>query len=63
MLKEIMEYEKYLLNFDMVKKPKMPKFDIAAYTENEYVNAIKNVVSDFENIEDEHLTIHYLKGD
>lgn len=63
MLEEIMEYEKYLLNFVMVKKPKMPKFNIAAYTDNEYVNAIENVVLDFENVKDEHLTIRYLKGD
>ena len=63
MLQEILEYEHYLLNFNMVEKPKMPKFEVSAYTDSEYKNAIFQVVADYENIDDEYLTIDYLKGD
>ena len=61
--KEIMEYEKYLLNFGMVKKPEMPKFDVSAYTDNEYLSALFESISAFDLIDDEYLTIKHLKGE
>ena len=61
--KEIREYEKYLINFGMVKKPKMPKFDISAYTDNEYLSILFESVTAFDLVDDEHLTIKHLKGE
>lgn len=64
MNEEMIEYEKYLLNFGVVKKPLMPKFDVLAYTDNEYSLAIFDILSDFDLIDDEYLTIeHFLKGE
>ena len=60
---EMLEYQKYLLNFGEVKKPLMPKFNELAYTDNEYLLAIKSVNEDFELIDDEYLTIKHLRGD
>ena len=63
MNEEIMAYEEYLLNFGVVKKPQMPKFDFRAYTDNEYTSIIFELLNDFDLIDDEYLTIAHLKGD
>ncbi len=63
MNEEIMEYEKYLLNFGEVKKPLMPKFDELAYTDYEYISAIEILMAEYDLIDDEYLTIQHLKGD
>ncbi len=63
MNEEIEEYEKYLLNFGVVNKPIMPKFDLLAYTDNEYLSAIFDINEVFDFVDDEHLTIMHLKGD
>ena len=63
MWEEIREYQKYILNFRAVKKPIMPKFDVLAYTDNEYTSAIFNTMKDFDLIDDEYLTIDRFKGD
>ena len=60
---EIMAYQEYLLNFGVVKKPQMPKFDVSAYTENEYLSLIFDLMKDFDLVDDEYLTIKHLKGD
>ncbi len=60
---EINEYIKYLLNFGMVQKPLMPKFNLMAYTDNEYLLAIENIMFEYDLIDDECVTIRYLKGD
>ena len=60
---EIDEYIKYLLNFGMVEKPLMPKFDLLAYTDSEYLSVIENVMIDYNFVDDEYVTIRYLKGD
>ena len=62
MWEEIKAYEKYLLNFGMVIKPKMPIFDVLAYNDNEYLCAMKEVMFWFNKVDDEHLTIEHLKG-
>ena len=59
---EINAYVEYLLNFNELALPKMPKFNLSAYTEIEYLNAIKTVMQDYENIDDEYLVIEHLKG-
>lgn len=63
MRKEIQEYEQYLLNFGEVKKPQMPKFDLLAYTDSEYLSAIFDTLEVFDFVDDEYLTIKHLKGD
>lgn len=63
MNEEISEYEKYLLNFGMVNKPIMPNFDVLAYTDNEYLSAINQLMVDFEKIDDEYLTLQHLRGE
>ncbi|MBQ9795406.1 MAG: hypothetical protein IJW36_00395 [Clostridia bacterium] len=60
---EIKEYEKYLLNFGIVEKPRMPKFDVLTYTDNEYLSAILDISNDFDLLDDEYLSILHLKGD
>ena len=62
MNKEIEEYVKYLLNFGMVEKPIMPKFDVGAYTESEYLSVVFEWQKLF-NFDDENLTIKHLKGE
>ena len=59
----IEEYEKYLASFGMVEKPQMPKFDTSAYTDNEYLSAVYNLLKDYDQLEDEAITIAYLKGE
>ena len=63
MREEINEYFTYLLNFNVVKKPSMPKFNVSAYTENEYVSAVNELMLDFNKIDDYETTLKYLKGD
>ena len=62
MYEEIREYEKYLASFGLVKKPRMPKFDISAYTDNEYLSVVYNLLKEYDNVDDEYLIINYLKG-
>lgn len=61
--KEIREYEKYLLNFGVVNKPQMPKFDLTAYTDNEYLSEIFEWQKLMDCFDDEYLTIMHLKGE
>lgn len=60
---EILKYAEYLINFGVVNKPKMPKFNYKAYTDNEYLSAIWDIEKFFDQIDDEYLTIKHLKGD
>lgn len=59
---EIREYIVYLSRFIDIQKPKMPNFEISAYTDNEYVLAIDNIMIDYSKIDDLYLTLEYLKG-
>ena len=60
---EIIAYQEYLLSFGAVNKPYMPKFDLRAYTDNEYLMVINSVMEDYSEVDDFQLTIDYLKGD
>ena len=60
--KEIEEYAKYLLGFGVVKRPIMPKFDVKAYTESEYLSVVFEWQKLF-NFDEEYLTIQHLKGE
>ncbi len=62
MNEEIREYIVYLSRFLEIKKPKMPNFDISAYTDNEYTLAIDEIMNDFSSVDDLYLTLEYLKG-
>ena len=61
--KEIEEYQNYLLNFGVVKKPTMPNFDVSAYTDNEYLLAVFDLQKDFDFVDDDYLVIKHLKGE
>lgn len=56
-------YINYIKNMHGVTKPAMPKFDVIAYTENEYVRAIDAIDKDFLFTDSMDLTIDYLKGE
>lgn len=63
MLDEVLEYMKYMMEFGELKKPKMPNFDVEAYTDSEYLLAMEKINLDYENVDDLDATINYLKGD
>ncbi|MBE5741028.1 MAG: hypothetical protein E7351_00625 [Clostridiales bacterium] len=63
MNEEINAYVEYIKKIGTVHRPKMPKFDISAYSDNEYLSAIEGLNVDFDAIDDEYLTIRHLKGD
>lgn len=43
----VSEYIQYILKLVEIKRPEMPSFQISAYTENEYNNAIIEINEDF----------------
>lgn len=63
MNEEIEAYMEYLLSFGMVQKPKMPRFDVGAYTDNEYQDTVFDIMRDMDNIDDEYLTHQHLEGE
>lgn len=60
---EVREYIEYIAKLKEIQKPKMPTFSISAYTDNEYTNAIYEVMKDFKYIDDYYLTLQHLKGE
>lgn len=60
---EIREYIDSLVGSVEIKKPFMPKHDLSAYTENEYLREMYRINNDFDKIDDYELYIEYLKGD
>lgn len=44
---EINDYVQYILSLVEIRRPKMPSFPVSAYTENEYILAINEIMSDF----------------
>ncbi len=60
---QVNAYIKYLSNLKEISRPKMPKFDIEAYSDNEYKMAINKVLEDYEGVDDFLITLHYLKGE
>jgi len=63
MLEETFAYLEYLQSFSEVRKPEMPIFNTSAYTDNEYLNSIDELMYDFENIDDFQITLKHLKGE
>ena len=63
MEEQVNAYIEFLARFGVVQKPDMPKFDVSAYTENEYVRAINSIEQDFEFADSINLTEQYLKGE
>ncbi len=63
MEEQVNAYIEFLAGFGVVQKPDMPKFDVSAYTENEYVRAINSIEQDFEFADSINLTEQYLKGE
>lgn len=63
MQQEILNYIEYLKTFKELKKPKMPSFDLNAYTDNEYHIAINELQEDFDRIDDFEVYLKFLKGE
>ncbi len=63
MNEEAEAYIEYLGRMEEVAKPVLPKFDQRAYTENEYIRAIKEIDNDFLFVDSFDLTIQHLKGE
>ena len=59
---EIREYIAYLSRSITLDKPSMPKFDLGAYTDSEYLSAIESVMRAFDPVNDD-LVSRYLKGE
>ena len=60
---EISAYVEYLLKFGEITRPQMPKIKRSAYSDSEYKIAIKEVMKDYENVDDFDVTIKHLKGE
>lgn len=56
-------YIEFLHNFKDLERPILPKFNVSAYTESEYVTAVNNIMQDYEYIDDLGVTEYFLKGD
>ena len=63
MFKLVNAYIEFLHSFTGLERPLMPKFDVSAYTESEYVTAINDIIREYEYIDDLGVTEHFLKGD
>lgn len=63
MNEEVNAYIEYLLNLVNIVRPQMPKFDTKAYTDSEYKLAIKEILKDFDRVDDFLVSLHYLKGE
>ena len=63
-MKEIVEkYIRYLADINEIKRPKMPNYDLRAYTDSEYLSVIDSVNRDYDEINEIHLTEQFLKGE
>ena len=62
MKQEILAYVEYLSSFAELSRPEMPNFNLLAYSDNEYVNAINVVMNDYQNVNDINITLERLKG-
>ena len=58
----ISEYIKYLSSLKEIVRPKMPKIDLSAYTDNEYTSAIEQINLAFDGVNDFETTINFLKN-
>ena len=63
MQREIFHYIEYLAKFRELKRPQMPNFDKRAYTDIEYVNAIKEINNEFDQVDDIEVYEKFLKGE
>ena len=63
MEQEINGYIEYLTTCKDVEKPTMPYFDVLAYTDNEYLSVVFDMLKDFDCLDSEYVTIVHLKGE
>lgn len=57
----VYEYIKYLTKLDTISKPTMPIINPLAYSDNEYLLAIGEVMNDYSNIDDLSISLEFLK--
>lgn len=60
--KLVYEYIKYLAEMEGVNKPTMPIIDTSAYSDNEYLLAIGELMNDYANIDDLSISLEFLRG-
>lgn len=60
---QVRAYIDYISTLKQIKMPPMPKFDESAYNDIEYINAILDIMADFDLVDDLNLTIKFLKGE
>lgn len=60
---QVRAYIDYISTLKQIEIPPMPKFDESAYNDIEYMNAILDIMADFDLVDDFNLTIKHLKGD
>lgn len=63
MFDETREYIEYLKNFNILNKPKMPNFDLSAYTDNEYLKVVESLNLEYDLVDDLGATLTFLKGE
>ena len=63
MQQEVYHYIEYLAHFKEVNRPKMPKFDVDAYTDIEYQKTIFEINDDFDKFDDLAVYEKFLKGE
>ena len=62
MEQEIFAYLEYLSTFTELTRPAMPNFNLFAYSDSEYTNAINVIMQDYQNVDDIDVTLERLKG-
>ena len=56
-------YIDFLLDFKPIEKPIMPKFNVSEYTDIEYQLAIREIMNDYNFVDDFGCSITFLKGE
>lgn len=56
-----LSYIDELAHYHTLKAPPMPNFSISAYTDNEYQIAIKEIMRDYQDVDDYELTLQFLR--
>lgn len=63
MQEEAIAYIEYLSKLHEVSRPVMPKFNLGAYTDSEYVSLINSENIIYDKIDDFNVYLKYVKGE
>ena len=56
-------YIDFLISIKEVNKHPMPNIDVNAYTESEYLYAMREINDAFKDVDDLHITENFVKGE